>query len=201
MTICDPRSTSEGNCSLIYAIEIEQVSTNKETISGLVIALLIIGLWTASLALLLSIDATKLPIWLTPIAIVWQMFLYTGLFITAHDAMHGSVFRQNKKINNFIGSLAVFLYCLFSYNQLVKKHWLHHHHPASKLDPDFHNSKRSNGISWYLHFMKGYWSWHQYIGLSIVFCLANYVLQISGTNLVLFWILPPILSCNKQDLI
>jgi len=48
---------------------------------------------------------------------------------------------QNPKINNLVGSLAVFLYGLFDYKQLLKKHWSHHHHPASELDPDFHDGK------------------------------------------------------------
>jgi beta-carotene ketolase (CrtW type) len=75
------------------------------------------------------------------VALVWQTFLYTGLFITAHDAMHGVVVPQNLKINNFIGSLVLTLYGLFSFNELRKKHWEHHHHPASELDPDFHDTK------------------------------------------------------------
>ncbi|MDQ1141520.1 fatty acid desaturase [Pedobacter agri] len=37
------------------------------------------------------------------------MHLYTGLFITAHDAMHGTI-SSNKTINNFFGYLAVFIY-------------------------------------------------------------------------------------------
>jgi len=107
--------------------------------------------------------------------------------------MHGSVYRQNKKINNFIGTLAVLLYGFFSYRQLLKKHWLHHH-PASEGDPDYHDGNTSNVISWYFQFMKEYWSWTQFIGMTIAYNLAKYVLLISETNLLLFWIFPAILS-------
>lgn len=186
MNICDR--------SLLYAVEFEQVTPKQDTIYGLIIALLIISLWAASLALLLCLDTAKFPTWLIPIAVVWQTFIYTGLFITAHDAMHGSVCRQPKKINNFIGILAVLLYGFFSYRQLLKKHWLHHHHPASKRDPDYHDGNTSNVIFWYFQFMKEYWSWTQFIGMTIAYNLAKYILPISETNLLLFWIVPAILS-------
>lgn len=166
----------------------------NNNIYGLVVALLIISLWAASLTLLLCLNVANFSSWLLPIVIAWQTFLYTGLFITAHDAMHGSVFQQNKKINHFIGSLAVFLYAFFSYRQLLKKHWLHHHHPASELDPDHHDGNSSNPIYWYFHFMKNYWSWKQFISMFITFNLANYMLPIAQTNLILFWIVPSILS-------
>jgi beta-carotene/zeaxanthin 4-ketolase len=179
---------------LRYYVEIKKFPRNEDTVYGLVIAILITSLWVASVTLLLSINYAKLPIWLIPIAIVWQMFLYTGLFITAHDAMHGSVFRKNPKINNFLGSLAVTLYAVFPYQQLLKKHWLHHRHPASEVDPDFHDGKRKNAIFWYLNFMKEYSSWQQIIILSIVFILAKYILHIGVINLILFWSIPAILS-------
>ncbi|OUL19053.1 beta-carotene ketolase [Nostoc sp. RF31YmG] len=180
--------------TLSYYVEIEQFSAKEDTVYGLVFAIIIISLWVASLTFLLSISYSKIPIWLIPIAIVWQMFLYTGLFITAHDAMHGAVFRKNPKINNFIGSLTVTLYAVFPYQKLLKKHWLHHRHPASKIDPDFYDGKSENAISWYFHFMKEYSNWQQLIVLNIVFNLAKYILHISEINLILFWCIPPILS-------
>ncbi|WP_392408042.1 beta-carotene ketolase CrtW [Chlorogloeopsis fritschii] len=186
LNICD--------CPLFNAVEFKQIVPKKDSIAGLIVALLIITIWAASLSVLLYFDVTKFSNWLIPIAIIWQTFLYTGLFITAHDAMHGAVYRKNIKINNFIGSLSVILYAFFSYRQLLKKHWLHHHHPASENDPDFHDGQRINGIFWYFHFMKEYWSWHQFIGMTIIFNLAKYTLQISNQNLILFWIIPPILS-------
>ncbi|MBD2200758.1 MULTISPECIES: beta-carotene ketolase CrtW [Calothrix] len=186
MNICDQ--------PLSYYVEIEQLPAKEDSIYGLVIAILIIGLWVGSLAVLLTINYVTMPNWLIPIAIIWQMFLYTGLFITAHDAMHGSVFRKIPKINYFIGSLAVTLYAFFPYQQMLKKHWLHHRHPASELDPDFHDNKTENGILWYLRFMREYSCWQQLIALTIVFNLAKYVFHISEVNLILFWTIPPILS-------
>ncbi len=132
-------------------------------ITGVLIALLIIGLWASSLLFLLSVNISKIPLIWIGIGILWQTFLYTGLFITAHDAMHGVVFPTNSQINTLIGSVAALIYGLFSYKELLKKHWLHHHHPASELDPDFHDTKHKNFFAWYFHFMIGYWSWTRII--------------------------------------
>jgi beta-carotene ketolase (CrtW type) len=105
-------------------IKLTSVVRNQGIASGILIAFIIIGLWANSLLFLLNLDVSKMPeLWIL-FAILWQTFLYTGLFITAHDAMHGVVFPQNHKINNLIGSIAVFLYGLFSYKNLLKKHCL-----------------------------------------------------------------------------
>lgn len=161
---------------------------------GTAIAATILCLWAASLTVLLSLDIAKLHSGWIPFAILWQMFLYTGLFITAHDAMHGQVCPQNPKLNQFVGSLAALVYGLFSYKQLRKKHWEHHHHPASELDPDFHGGKRQNFFAWYFCFMRRYWSWTRLIGLMATFNLIHYTFEIPENNLTLFWVLPPILS-------
>jgi len=116
---------------------------------NLLIALAIIGLWVVSLLILLSVDIKTLPSWLLIAAIAWQTFLYTGLFITAHDAMHGSIFPRIPKINHGIGSFATLAYGLFSYKELLRKHHLHHRYPGSDRDPDFHDGKhkiRCSGI-------------------------------------------------------
>ncbi len=161
---------------------------------GIIIAITIIGVWMCSLFLLLSLDVSHLPTLALLPAMFWQIFLYTGLFITAHDAMHGSVFPQNHKINQLVGTVAIFIYALFSYDKLLKKHWLHHHHPASELDPDFHDGRHTNFFSWYFHFLKSYWSWKQAIGLMVIFYIMNYQLHIPAVNLTLFWVIPSFLS-------
>lgn len=166
----------------------------KDTSLGIIIAFIVIGTWATSLAFLLSLDIRNTTILLLLPAITWQMFLYTGLFITAHDAMHGAISPKNPKINNLVGSIVLLLYGLFNYQELLKKHWSHHHHPASEKDPDFHNGKYKNFFAWYFHFMVKYWSWTRMIGLIGIFYIASYILHIPEKNLTLFWIIPSILS-------
>lgn len=168
--------------------------SGQNSYRGVLIAGSIIGIWAVSLLSLLSLNLNQIPKLLILLAIVWQTFLYTGLFITAHDAMHGVVFQRNIKINNLIGRSAVLIYALFSYDNLLKKHWLHHHNPASQKDPDFHNGKHQNFFAWYFHFFKGYWSWKQIIGLMLLFHSVRLGFHIAENNLTLFWVIPSILS-------
>lgn len=178
----------------LQPIEITRMARSETKSRGIITAFAIMGIWAVSLVSLLSLNISQIPtVWLLP-AILFQTFLYTGLFITAHDAMHGAVFPKNHKINNLIGSIALLIYGLFSYDDLLKKHWQHHHHPASNTDPDFHDGKHKNLFAWYFHFMKGYWSWTRLLGLMIIFNVISYTLHISERNLTLFWVIPPILS-------
>lgn len=176
-----------------------EATVKKSTPAGhvsfnLLVALTLIGLWAFSLFLLLFADIKMLPNWLLLAAIVWQTFLYTGLFITAHDAMHGSVFPSIPKINHGIGSFATIAYGLFSYKDLLKKHHLHHRYPGSDRDPDFHDGEHKNPLLWYLHFMLQYSSWRQILGLILTFHLIKNTLPIAEDNLILFWAIPSILS-------
>ena len=166
----------------------------KSTNKGLFIALTIIGLWGLSLSILLTLDVAHTNVALIPVAILCQTFLYTGLFITAHDAMHGTVCQTHPRINNTIGTIAVRLYALFSYRKLQEKHWEHHRTPASDADPDFHDGQHSGFLAWYLHFMMTYLSWKQLIGMAIIFQVMEYVLAIPTLNLTLFWVSPALLS-------
>ncbi len=166
----------------------------KHTNKGIIIAITIIGIWGLSISTLLSFDMVRLSFTLIPVGMLFQTFLYTGLFITAHDAMHGSVCPARPRLNNFLGSVTVRLYALFSYSKLLDKHWEHHRTPASNSDPDYHDGEHSGYIMWYLRFMKEYLSWQQLIGMAIVFQLLKYGLGIPTLNLILFWISPALLS-------
>lgn len=161
---------------------------------GLLVACSVITLWAVSLTYLLTVSIAELPIYRLVLAVVWQTFLYTGLFVTAHDAMHGVVFPQNRLINNFIGTLTALGYALFSFRELSEKHWQHHHYPASDRDPDFHDGKHLSFWAWYGQFIKGYWSWRRTWGFTGLFIVSYGLFHVSDFNLFLFWMLPAILS-------
>ena len=166
----------------------------KTTNKGLFIAITIIGLWGLSLSLFLTLDVARPNIALILVGVLCQTFLYTGLFITAHDAMHGSVCPKHRRTNNAMGTIAVRLYALFSYRKLLEKHWAHHRTPASETDPDFHDGEHSGFLAWYLRFMREYLSGWQIIGMAIVFQIMEYVLMVPTINLILFWVSPALLS-------
>ena len=127
-------------------------------------------------------------------AILWQTFLYTGLFITAHDAMHGVVLPTNLRLNHLIGAVAVMLFALFDYQKLLTKHWQHHRDPASDRDPDYHAPGRGGFWQWYLQFMWNYSTWGSMLGFTAIFNGLTLGLQFSRFDLIAFWILPSILS-------
>lgn len=75
---------------------------------GIFIAIVIISSWAAHLFYALSyvkIDFTNPLFYLH---ILLQGYLYTGLFITGHDAMHGTVSR-NKTLNKSFGWISTLL--------------------------------------------------------------------------------------------
>ncbi len=161
---------------------------------GVLVACSIIGIWAVSLLVLLSVNISELPIFVRVLAIAWQTFLYTGLFITAHDAMHGAIAPNNPKLNNFIGSFALRIYALFSFKYLIQKHWQHHHAPASAADPDFHNGRLDNPVSWYFHFMGHYWNWTRFLCLVATYHILHRLFGFAEANLTYFWLIPSIAS-------
>jgi len=154
---------------------------------GILVALIVIAAWLVSLIFLLRWDFS----WNNPfvyLMILVQMHLYTGLFITAHDAMHGTV-SSSGKFNMIIGQICTALYAAFSFNKLLKKHHEHHRYVHSDQDPDYHNGSY---LSWYFSFMKEYMSILQLVFMAIAFNVLN--IWIPESNLLLFWVAPALLS-------
>lgn len=162
---------------------------------GLLIALVIMGSWLCHLGLLLPVELSMVVHPAAVLgAILIQTFLNTGLFITAHDAIHGLVYPGNRTVNTVLGTLCALSYASLPYKTLVTKHWLHHRYPMSAKDPDFCSLKSANFLVWYLHFMRQYWGWKQFIQLASAVGIVGFVLQLSPVNLVLFWAIPLLLS-------
>ena len=171
--------------------KLDQLSGQKANWTSLVIAGCIFSTWALSLITFLSIDLEHVPLGIRVLLTLWQAFLYTGLFITAHDAMHGAVCPQNRFINDAVGKLALRLYGLFSFKTLLQRHVQHHQFPASSADPDYHSG---GFLSWYWTFMVRYWSWTRFIALVATFHLLHTFLGIPESNLAWAWVYPSILS-------
>ena len=161
---------------------------------GLLIAGLIYGGWIGHLIFWLSADLAEIHWPRIVMALLLQTWLYVGLFITAHDAMHGAVVPGQERLNHWIGQLAVFSYALFSYNKLLQRHGLHHSFPASAKDPDFHDGIHTHPLRWYLHFMLHYLTAVQIVGMAILFNILQHGAHVPLLNLLLFWVAPALLS-------
>lgn len=162
--------------------------------AGILVALFIIATWAMSLATSLHLDMAQLPVWSIALALLLQTFLYTGLFITAHDGMHGLLAPRHPRVNRFLGALCVLLYALFSFARLKREHHKHHAHPGSEDDPDYHDGEHAGFWPWYLHFMRTYVTWHQLLGMALAFNLMHHLFKIPLANLLLFWVAPALLS-------
>jgi beta-carotene ketolase (CrtW type) len=155
---------------------------------------MVFGLWAASLALLLEIGAARL--WsASPAAIVVGMlvrtYLTTGLFITAHDAMHGAVSRS-RPLNRLVGTLAAFSFAAMSYRKLARNHYAHHAAPATDRDPDYTGQGPAGFWRWFARFMLRYATWTQLVTIAIIYNLLR--LRYDDATLWLFWAGPPLLA-------
>jgi len=157
---------------------------------GLIIALMIISGWLIHLTYILiyqEVNLTDAWFWLHLIVQTW---LSTGLFITAHDAMHRTV-SPALKVNKTVGNIATFLFAGLSYRNLNGKHQLHHLTPGTPSDPDYKTGNQ-NFFVWWFSFMKSYISFWQILIMALLFNVL--LLFFSELQLLILWILPLIVA-------
>ena len=134
---------------------------------------------------------------LAALAVLLRSFLHTGLFIVAHDAMHGVLHRGSARANARLGQLALLLYAGLSYGRCLRQHQRHHRHHGTASDPDFAGGGASLG-RWFLKFLASYLGWAPMTKLltiwAVLFGLASRSNPTAAINLLLFSILPLLLS-------
>ena len=157
---------------------------------GLAIALTVIFLWLAHLVYVLTSVPVDFASPLLYLHVSLQGYLYTGLFITAHDAMHGSVSRS-KTVNTVIGTVASILFAALSYSKLRTNHSLHHGYPAQDRDPDY-CQRSQNFFIWWGTFLFRYATILQIVIMAIVFNVLK--LWIPEPSIWFFWVVPALLG-------
>jgi len=159
---------------------------------GIIIALLIMGLWLGHLVyILLNVRVAWDNPWMY-LHILVQTYFYTGLFITGHDAMHRQV-SPNRRVNNFIGYAAVFLFAGMSYKRLIRNHWDHHRYPGTEKDPDYY-TRSQNFFAWWFMFLIRYLTIWQLLAMAVIYNVLNRLAGIPVPSLLVLWILPAVLS-------
>jgi len=158
---------------------------------GLFIAIAIILVWLAHLLYaLFFVEVSASNPWMY-LHILVQAYLFTGLFMTGHDAMHGTVKPHNKRVNTVVGHLASFLYAALSFNRLKKNHQKHHDYPGMPEDPDF-CTRSQNFFAWYGCFMWRYVTIWQILIMAAIFNIL--LIWFNEPRLILLWIVPAFLS-------
>ncbi|SNT24798.1 beta-carotene ketolase (CrtW type) [Noviherbaspirillum humi] len=122
-----------------------------------------------------------------------QTWLSVGLYIVAHDAMHGSLCPARRDLGDAVGTLALALYACFSFRRLLPKHHAHHRNPGSADDPDFAPASPSRAAAWYGRFLATYVSRREVL-LMLARVGIYLLLGAQLENIVLFFALPGILS-------
>ena len=157
---------------------------------GIAVALSVIFLWVFHLVYILNYAEVNFYSPLFYLHILLQAYLYTGLFITAHDSMHRTV-SSNIKINRLAGIICTLLYAGLSYNKLLVNHKKHHQYPGTENDPDFSHGS-NNFFIWWFKFLMHYASLFQLLLMAAAFNLLK--LFVPEIKLWMFWVLPAFIS-------
>ncbi len=80
--------------------------------------------------------------WAMVVTIPINACAFTGLFILAHEAIHGTLVPEFPAFGHVLGRLFATVYALVDYDLLRANHWEHHGHVATEKDPDFDSSGR-----------------------------------------------------------
>jgi len=132
----------------------------------------------------------------TPVAILLvlvQAWLSTGLFIVAHDCMHGSLAPGWPRLNAAIGRVGLGAYAGLSYSALLPKHHAHHARPGTEHDPDFHAAAPRRALPWFVSFFRGYYSHAQILRITVA-AVIYMLLGASLVNIVVFWAVPALIA-------
>ncbi len=172
---------------------------------GLLLAAGIASCWLGSLLLLLPTSRGDLPPWIVAMAVLVRTLLQTGLFIVAHDAMHGTLWPERPWANKAIGQSALLLYAALPYGKCHSNHLNHHRHPGTSLDPDHHPEGQSSLIAWFGRFMASYLSPSQITALALIWLVLGVLTAAESTspvsNVLLFCTLPTLLSSLQLFLV
>ena len=169
------------------------MSRTAQTALGLTLAVLVVVAWAAAHIHAVFFQAAE-PGWAMIASVAVLCWLNVGLFIVAHDCMHGSLAPGRPAVNGLVGTLCVAFYAAFSYAKLYRKHHEHHLHAGTEKDPDFNHRDPVRFVPWYLAFFREYFSLREFAILTAILVVYIWVIGATIPNVLIFWALPAILS-------
>jgi beta-carotene/zeaxanthin 4-ketolase len=166
-----------------------------QSVIGLGLATLIISAWLAVHVYGVFFHRWMLSdVVLAPVLVALQCWLSVGLFIVAHDGMHGSLAPHHPILNRAIGRLCLTVYAGFSYDKLLSSHHGHHRHPGTELDPDFYADDPEHFWRWYAVFFRRYFGWRPLLTVMAVTVVYWGLLGAGLANILVLWAAPALLS-------
>ncbi|MEO1102193.1 MAG: fatty acid desaturase [Pseudomonadota bacterium] len=167
----------------------------RQTLVGVGLAVAVIGAWlVCHIAAIFLIDWAALPLFAPLAMVAVQTWLFVGLFIIAHDCMHGSLAPGRPAVNRAFGRFALWLYAAFSYDRLLPEHHKHHRRPGTAADPDYNPENPRAFWPWFLRFIRHYYGWREFLTMGTVMVVYVIALQPSIVNVLAFYALPAALS-------
>jgi beta-carotene/zeaxanthin 4-ketolase len=131
---------------------------------------------------------------LVPVIFALQCWLSVGMFIVAHDAMHGSLAPGQPRVNGAIGAVILFLYAGFAWRRMRDAHFAHHRAVGSAGDPDFNADNPRDFWPWYMLFLKRYFGWQSMAFVWSVVLTYFFILDVPPENIALLYGFPAIAS-------
>jgi beta-carotene/zeaxanthin 4-ketolase len=169
--------------------------SQRQEVIGLGIASVIITAWLAiHVAAVFFADWTPGDAPLALALIVIQAWLSTGLFIIAHDAMHGSLAPGRPALNRALGRFCLAIYAGLSFNRLLPQHHAHHRAPGTAADPDFDADHPDRLLPWFVRFFRGYYTHAQLVRITLVATAYIVLAGVPLVNIVLFWAVPALIA-------
>jgi len=172
----------------------QDVMTPAKTTTGLIYAALVVGGWAAVHIYSVFFHALNAPLWQTCGLIALQCWLYAGMFIVAHDTMHGSLVPRNERANAVIGKAIMFVYAGFDWSYMRDAHHAHHDNSGTDKDPDFNANNPHAFWPWYVKFFREYFGLRQLVILTGFTLAYIFLFGASYLNTIIMWAVPAILS-------
>ena len=171
------------------------MSPRRQTMIGVGLAAAIAAGWAAlHVYAIFFLTLTGAGLLWAPLLVLALCWLNVGLFIVAHDCMHGSLAPGRPRLNRAAGRVALALYAGFSFDRLRPKHFEHHRRPGTGEDPDFSVAHGESFWRWYGAFFRQYFGLRELAVLTALVGFYLFVLRAPYPNLLLFWAAPAILS-------
>lgn len=167
----------------------------RQAVIGLMLAAGIVAAWLALLAFaMFAFELTWVSLPLAIAIIAAECWLFVGLFIISHDAMHGSLAPGHNRLNSAIGASLLFLYAGFGWRKLRAAHFAHHRLAGRPGDPDFDEHHPASFWPWYGTFLRRYFGPGSLVYVCAVVWFAILVLEVPRANVIVLYAVPSILS-------
>lgn len=174
---------------------VDRATRQRQGAVGLALAVAILAAWLAiHVGAVFLVDWHVTSWWWGLPAAAAATWLSVGLFIVAHDAMHGSLAPGRPEVNRWTGRLALLLYAGISYDRLLPDHHRHHRRPGSAEDPDFHPERPDAFVPWLARFFAHYYGWRDLLTLAAGLALYGALAGPPLGPLLAFYAAPALLS-------